>query len=148
MTGEILIKTINQGARSGIPVVVRPKLTLNRIQPSSANSKTTDTPVETVTADSASAAAADTAITTDKSAASVCTESLSFDMELLTRLKNCNPALTLLTTAEVAAIFRASVKKFENDRYQKRGLKYIKIAGTVRYRLSHILAELDAQIEQ
>lgn len=68
---------------------------------------------------------------------------IPFDMELLERLRTCNPALTLLTTDEVAAIFRVSVKKLENDRYQKRGLKYHKNSGTVRYRLSDILAELD-----
>ncbi len=148
MTDEILLKTINQGTRSGIPVLVRPKLTLNRILSSSANSNANDTPAETVIAAPANSAATDTSTTTDESAASASPDSHLFNMELLTRLKNCNPALTLLTTAEVAAIFRASVKKFENDRYQKRGLKYIKIAGMVRYRLSHILAELDAQIEQ
>lgn len=70
-------------------------------------------------------------------------DTVSFDMTLLERLKDCNPALTLLNTTEVAAIFRVSVKKCENDRYLKRGIKFIKISGTVRYRLSDVLAEME-----
>lgn len=65
------------------------------------------------------------------------------DFALLEQFKSCNPALVLLTTPESAALLRVSVKKLENDRYKGRGLKFVKIAGTVRYRLSDILAAFD-----
>lgn len=142
MTGEILLKTINQGSRTGIPVVMRPKLMLNPLEHSSAANITCDTPAENGLAASVNPALNDTTVKTKKITVPDDSAMFCFDMELLTRLKNCNPALTPLTTEEVASIFRVSVKKLENDRYHKRGLPYVKISGTVRYRLSDILAVL------
>jgi len=69
---------------------------------------------------------------------------ISSALNLLGRLKGCDPNLVLLTTKEAAAFLRVSTKKLEADRYKGGGIRFIKCSGiTVRYRLSDILENLE-----
>lgn len=50
-----------------------------------------------------------------------------------------DPAEQLLTETEVAAMLRRSVKTLQSDRRLGRGLQYVKIGRSVRYRLADVL---------
>jgi len=53
-----------------------------------------------------------------------------------------------LTTKEVANLLHMSVVRLEQDRYKRRGLPYLRLGRTIRYRLDHINAYLENCVVQ
>ncbi len=50
----------------------------------------------------------------------------------------------LATAAQVAAVMQTTVEALAQDRYRRRGLPWIKVAGRVRYSRADVVAYLSA----
>ena len=49
-----------------------------------------------------------------------------------------------LTEKEVSALTGRAVQSLRNDRHLRRGFRYVKYRGSIRYRLQDIIAEMDS----
>lgn len=67
-------------------------------------------------------------------------------MELTDSGINIPPEYVLLSTKQTAALLNVTPSKLSTDRHLGKGLPYVKIGGTVRYKLGDIRDYLDRSI--